>query len=155
MKKRSTGIQRALNRVLACIVTCCYVGHIPGAPGTYASVLGCVFIYLFPVLFTNIFFCIGLVLFSILCVNFFRYDGEDPGYIVIDELAGICVTLAGHNITLMNTIIGFILFRIFDIAKPFPIKQSERLKGAYGIVADDVIAGVFANIILIILGRFL
>jgi phosphatidylglycerophosphatase A len=131
------------------------VGHIPGAPGTYASVLGCVFIYLFPLLFTNIFFCIGLVLFSILCVKYFRYDGKDPGYIVIDELAGICVTFAGHNITLMNTIIGFILFRIFDITKPFPIKQSERIKGAYGIVADDVIAGVFANIILVILGRFL
>jgi len=55
----------------------------------------------------------------------------------------------------MNTIIGFILFRIFDIAKPFPIKQSERLKGASGIVADDVIAGIFANVILVILGRFL
>ena len=103
----------------------------------------------------NIFFCAGLVLFSILCVNFFRYDGEDPGYIVIDELAGICVTMAGHSITLMNTIIGFVLFRIFDITKPFPIKQAERLKGGYGIVADDVIAGIFANVILIILGQFL
>jgi phosphatidylglycerophosphatase A len=149
------GIRKALNRVLACIVTCCYVGYLPGAPGTYASILGCVFIYFFPSIFSNFFFCAGLVLFSILCVNFFRYDGEDPGYIVIDELAGICVTLAGHSITLMTIIIGFVLFRIFDIVKPFPIKQSERLKGSYGIVADDVIAGVFANIILIILGQFL
>jgi phosphatidylglycerophosphatase A len=149
------GIQKTLNRALACIVTCCYVGYLPGAPGTYASALGCILIYFFPSIFSNIFFCAGLVLFSILCVNFFRYDGEDPGYIVIDELAGICVTFAGHSVTRMTIIIGFVLFRIFDIAKPFPIKQAERLKGAYGIVTDDVIAGIFANIILIILGQFL
>jgi len=127
----------------------------PGAPGTYASVFGCVLIYIFPSIFANIFFCACLVLFSTLCVNLFRYDGEDPGYIVIDELAGICVAMAGHSITLMNTIIGFVLFRIFDIIKPFPIKQAERLKGGYGIVADDVVAGIFANVILIILGQFL
>ena len=127
----------------------------PGAPGTYASVFGCVLIYIFPSIFANIFFCACLVLFSTLCVNLFRYDGEDPGYIVIDELAGICVAMAGHSISLMNTIIGFVLFRIFDIIKPFPIKQAERLKGGYGIVADDVVAGIFANVILIILGQFL
>jgi phosphatidylglycerophosphatase A len=148
-------IQKTRNRALQCIVTCCYVGYLPGAPGTYASALGCTFIYFFPSILSNIFFCAGFVLFSVLCVNFFRYDGEDPGYIVIDELAGICVTMAGHNITRMSTIIGFVLFRIFDITKPFPIKQAERLKGGYGIVADDVVAGIFANIILVILGRFL
>jgi phosphatidylglycerophosphatase A len=148
-------IRKALNKILECIATCCYVGYVPGAPGTYASALGCVFIYFFPSILSNIFFCVGLVLFSILCVNFFKYDGKDPGYIVIDELAGICVTMAGHSISPVKTIIGFVLFRVFDITKPFPIKQAERLKGAYGIVADDVVAGVFANIILIILGRFL
>jgi phosphatidylglycerophosphatase A len=147
--------QKTLNRALQCIVTCCYVGYLPGAPGTYASAFGCVLIYLFPTIFANIFFCAGLVFFSVVCVSLFEYDGEDPGYIVIDELAGICVATAGHSITLMNTIIGFVLFRIFDIFKPFPIKQTERLRGAYGIVADDVVAGIFANIILIILGRFL
>lgn len=147
--------QRAFNRVLQCIATCCYVGYLPGAQGTYASALGCILIYFFPSIFANIFFCVGLILFSVLCVNFFKYDGEDPGYIVIDELAGICVTLAGHSITPVNTTIGFVLFRIFDITKPFPIKQAERLRGGYGIVADDVIAGIFANVILIILGQFL
>jgi phosphatidylglycerophosphatase A len=147
--------QRTFNRVLQCIVTCCYVGYLPGAQGTYASMLGCMLIYVFPLIFSNIFFCAGLVLFSVLCVNLFRYDGEDPGYIVIDELAGICIAMAGHSITLMNTIIGFVLFRVFDITKPYPIKQAERLKGGYGIVADDVIAGIFVNVILIVLGQFL
>jgi phosphatidylglycerophosphatase A len=148
-------IQKTFNRALQCIVTCCYVGYIPGAPGTYASALGCVFIYFFPSIFSNLFFCGGLILFSILCVNFFRYDGVDPGYIVIDEFAGICVTMAGHNITLVSTISGLILFRVFDIAKPFPVRQAEHLKGGYGIVADDAVAGILANIILVALGRFL
>jgi phosphatidylglycerophosphatase A len=93
--------------------------------------------------------------FSVLSVSLFRYEGKDPGYIVIDEFAGICITMAGHSITLMNTIIGFFFFRIFDIIKPFPVKQAERLKGAWGIVADDVVAGLFASIILVVLGRFL
>ncbi len=149
------GTKKALNKALTCIVTCCYAGHIPGAPGTYASILGCALVYFFPSIFANIFFCAGLVCFSVLCVNFFKYDGEDPGYIVIDELAGICVTMAGHSVTLLNTVIGFVLFRIFDITKPFPIKQAERLRRGYGIVADDVVAGIFANIFLIVLGQFL
>ncbi len=149
------GIQKAFNSALQCITTCCYLGYLPGAPGTYASVLGCLLIYFFPLIFSNIFFCIGLVLFSILVVNLYQYDGKDPGYIVIDELAGICVTMAGQKITLVVMAIGFVLFRFFDIVKPFPIKQAEGLKGGYGIVADDVVAGIFANVILIILGRFL
>jgi len=149
------GTQKALNKILACVVTCCYMGYIPGAPGTYASIFGCILIYIFPSIFANIFFCAGFVFFSVLCVNLFKYNGEDPGYIVIDELAGICVAMAGHSITLLNIIIGFVLFRFFDIVKPFPIKYAERLKGGYGIVADDVLAGIFANIILVILGQFL
>ncbi len=153
------GIQNPLNRILQCVVTCCYTGYIPGAPGTYASILGCILIYFSPPIFGNmaisICFTIGLVLFSVLCIDLFKYKGKDPGYIVIDELAGICVTMAGHRITFMKTIIGFVLFRFFDIAKPFPIKHAERLKGGYGIVADDVIAGLFASAILIIFGRFL
>jgi phosphatidylglycerophosphatase A len=156
------GIQKAFNSTLQCITTCCYLGYLPGAPGTYASVLGCLLIYFFPLIFSNIFFCIGLVLFSVLAVNLYRYEGKDPGCIVIDELAGICVTfagicvtMAGQKITLTITAIGFVLFRFFDIVKPFPIKKVEQLRGGYGVVADDVVAGIFANIILIILGRFL
>lgn len=149
------GIQKTFNSALQCITTCCYLGYLPGAPGTYASVLGCLLIYFFPLIFSNIFFCIGLVFFSVVVVNIYQYDGKDPGYIVIDELAGICVALAGQKITLTVTAIGFVLFRFFDIVKPFPVKQAEQLRGGYGIVADDVVAGIFANVILIILGRFL
>jgi phosphatidylglycerophosphatase A len=135
------------------------VGYLPYAPGTYASILGCILIYFSPPIFGNILFSIcfsiGLILFSVVCINLFKYEGEDPGYIVIDELAGICVTMAGHRITPLNLVIGFFLFRVFDIMKPYPIKHAERLTGGYGIVADDVVAGIFASVILIILGKVL
>jgi len=72
---------------------------------------------------------------------------------VIDELAGMCVAMAGHGVTLVNVVIGFVFFRVFDILKPFPIRHAERLRKGYGIVADDVIAGIFANVVLIVWGR--
>ena len=148
-------IQRATDRALQCITSCCYVGYLPHAPGTYASALGCVCIFLFPAIFGSIIFSAAFILFSVLAVNLYTYEGKDPGYIVIDELAGMCITMAGHRITFFSVLIGFLLFKFFDIVKPFPIKRVEQLKRGYGIVADDVLAGIFANIILICTGRIL
>ncbi|HEX2965550.1 MAG TPA: phosphatidylglycerophosphatase A [Syntrophorhabdaceae bacterium] len=149
------GIQKSLDAILRFLVTCCYIGYLPGASGTYASAAACILVYFFPSVFADIFFCAGLVVFSVICVNLYRYDGTDPKYIVIDELAGMCVALAGHSASLKNIIIAFVLFRLFDILKPVPIRTAERLRGGYGVMADDVIAGIFANIILVIAGLFL
>ena len=77
---------------------------------------------------------------------------KDPGCIVIDEIAGMVVTLIGLPFTLTTTVLGFVLFRILDIIKPFPIRAlDQRLSGGLGIVADDVVAGIFSNLILRIL----
>jgi phosphatidylglycerophosphatase A len=77
---------------------------------------------------------------------------KDPGCIVIDEVAGMVVTLIGLPFNLTTAVIGFIIFRILDILKPFPIRTlDKRLAGGIGIVADDVVAGIFANIILRVL----
>ncbi len=78
----------------------------------------------------------------------YKYKGEDPGYIVIDELAGMFITMAGHKPSLIMIIAGFFLFRIFDIIKPFPVHAVERYRKGYGIMADDILAGIYANIIL-------
>lgn len=146
-------MSRTLDAILRFIVTCGYIGRLPFAPGTYASILGCILIYLFPFPFNNLPFVVLLVVFSVLCVNLLGFEEKDPGYIVIDELAGMCVAVAGHSATLVNVVIGLVFFRGFDILKPFPIRQAERLRKGYGIVADDVIAGIFANVILIVWGR--
>jgi phosphatidylglycerophosphatase A len=132
------------------IATCGFVGYLPVAPGTYASILGCAVAYFFPFssLSGNTLFLCGLIVCSVLCVNRLKYEGEDPPYIVIDEFAGMLVAMAGHKTTALNLLIGFILFRFFDIIKPYPIKHFERLKGGYGVVADDIVAGIFANLLL-------
>lgn len=147
--------RRLTDNIFIFINTCCFVGYIPFAPGTFASLLAAVLIFLFPAVFGNIAFVILFVFFSVLCVNLHRYEGDDPGHIVIDEFAGMCVAMAGHRATLTGCAIGFILFRIFDILKPFPIKRIERLKKGYGVVGDDILAGIFANIILVFAGRFI
>lgn len=66
---------------------------------------------------------------------------EDPSSIVIDEVAGMLVTLIGVPFTLKTALAGFLLFRFFDIVKPPPIRQIQRLPGSFGIVLDDLLAG--------------
>ncbi len=74
---------------------------------------------------------------------------EDPGFIVIDEIAGMMVTLFGHPFTIGVVLAGFVLFRILDVLKPFPIGFLEaRVPGGAGVVVDDVAAGIFGNGIL-------
>ena len=74
---------------------------------------------------------------------------EDPAEIVIDEMAGLIVTFVGIPFTPKTAIAGFIIFRTFDILKPFPIRRLEKkVKGGTGVVLDDVLAGIYGNIIL-------
>ena len=74
---------------------------------------------------------------------------NDPGCIVIDEIAGIMVTFLSLPFNTITVIAGFLIFRFFDILKPFPIRPIERkLAGGTGIVMDDLLAGVYSNIAL-------
>jgi phosphatidylglycerophosphatase A len=69
---------------------------------------------------------------------------HDPGFVVIDEVAGQWITLLGSPADWRHALIGLILFRLFDITKPFPIRKLERLPAGWGIVFDDVAAGLYA-----------
>jgi phosphatidylglycerophosphatase A len=80
---------------------------------------------------------------------------KDPGLVVIDEVAGQWITLAGlTQSTWKGWLAAFLLFRIFDIVKPWPARQLEALPGGTGIVADDVMAGIYAALVLYALGWF-
>ena len=80
---------------------------------------------------------------------------EDPGLVVVDEVLGQWVTLLGATVLEWKTwIAAFVLFRIFDIWKPWPVRQFERLPGGLGIVTDDLAAGIYAALILYIGGLF-
>ncbi len=78
----------------------------------------------------------------------------DPGEVVIDEVAGQCLTLTVVPPAPLPYLIGFLLFRAFDIAKPFPIRRLERrLPGGYGIMVDDVVAAIYAMIVYVVGSR--
>ncbi|MEO8886878.1 MAG: phosphatidylglycerophosphatase A [Mucilaginibacter sp.] len=74
--------------------------------------------------------------------------GKDHGSVVIDEVAGMCISLLFIPATLYNIIVALMLFRIFDIFKPLFIKNLETLKGGWGVMMDDVLAGIYANLLL-------
>jgi phosphatidylglycerophosphatase A len=74
--------------------------------------------------------------------------GKDDNRVVIDEIAGMCITLLMVPVALKYIVAGFILFRFFDIAKPFFIRNLEVLPGGWGVMADDVLAGVYSNLTL-------
>lgn len=73
---------------------------------------------------------------------------KDPPEIVVDEAAGFSVTLFLLPLSWFNLFLGFLLFRLFDISKPFPIRRLEKVKGGFGIVLDDLLAGIYANLAL-------
>jgi phosphatidylglycerophosphatase A len=74
--------------------------------------------------------------------------GKDPARVVIDEVAGMCISLLFIPVTVKYVIAALILFRFFDIAKPLLIRKLEKLPGGWGIMLDDVLAGIYANILL-------
>ena len=130
----------------------------PGAPGTAGTLAAVGVVYLLSL--TG-----GTVLYSALTLGFvilsFPATGrcasilkrEDPPEVVVDEVCGFLVCMLFITPDLLNLAFGFFLFRFFDIAKPFPIRRFERLPGGYGIVMDDVVAGVYSNLCLQLLVR--
>lgn len=129
-----------------------YVGYIPFAPGTLGSLIGIPLCYVLAqiqlsVAVLAVVLTIGLAVW-ISSIAEKTLKRKDPGCIVIDEIAGMTATLIGVPFHPTSVIGGFILFRILDIVKPFPIRIIDRrLSGGLGIVADDIVAGVFANIL--------
>lgn len=135
------------------MATGCFIGKIPFAPGTFGSLAGILLYFILSKLSepAAVVCMILFILFSIWIAN----DAEkilqrkDPGSIVIDEIAGMAVTLIGLPFNVFYVVAGFVIFRILDISKPFPIRYIEkRISGGAGIVLDDIAAGIVANIIL-------
>ena len=128
------------------IATCFKVGYLPLAPGTWGSIfailLWWVFIkdlnlYVFGVIIV-LFFIIGIVTSNIMIDEL---DDNDPSHIIIDELVGQWLALLFLPKGLINIAIAFILFRFFDIIKPWPISLIEKLPKGLGVMSDDLVAG--------------
>ena len=147
-------MKRFLTKLLA---TFFFLGYSPFAPGTVGTLGGVVLFYLLSSFsfLPYISFLIGFIIFSIWISGKASevFGNSDPGQIVIDEVCGYLITMFLISPSLKNIILGFLLFRIFDIVKPPPIRRLEGLKGGFGIVSDDVMAGIYTNIILQLITR--
>lgn len=134
------------------------VGYSPIVPGTLGTLLA-IPIYLFLSEIPSPIYELTLIGFFFLSVWISEgaeqfFGKKDDRRIVIDEIMGFFITLLWLQKTLLVIVIGFILFRFFDILKPFPIRRIEkRWRGGYGVVLDDVIAGIYANILIHLFGR--
>lgn len=130
-------------------------GLSPVAPGTAGTLVA---VPLALVLLPSGGFAQALVLAAVIAVSIWAagvaaplFGLKDPGQIVVDEIAGFFVTVAFLPLTWTTLVAGFFLFRLFDITKPPPCRQAEALPGGLGIVADDLLAGVYANLSIRIL----
>ena len=81
-------------------------------------------------------------------------DRKDPGSVVWDEIAAFPLVFAGTSVTWTTAVLGYLLFRLFDIVKPWPVRRFERLPAGWGIMADDLMAGLYAGGCLWLLARF-
>lgn len=128
-----------------------YIGYLPVAPGTLGSLASLVLYYFIchDALIMAVVILIVIILGFMTAGRVEKVFGEkDPGEIVIDEFAGMLISLYRLPPTMGYVVTGFLLFRFFDIVKPKPIQSLEKLKGSLGIMSDDIIAGVYANMIL-------
>jgi phosphatidylglycerophosphatase A len=145
-----------MNRILKILSTFLFVGYLPIMPGTFGSLAGLL-----------LFYCVkdswGLTLslaLSVTALGFLisgkaekLFGRKDPSCIVIDEVSGmlLCLLFVPHDIKYV--IAAFFLFRIFDTLKPFPAGRLQVLKGSLGIMIDDIIAAIYAGVLLQVVFR--
>ena len=142
-----------MTRLAVFVATVAYCGYFPVAPGTVGSAAGLI-VYLLVWWAQSPAVEVGLILVLFAAgvwagTTAERYfGGIDPGPIVIDEVVGMLITLAFIPVGWSGALAGFVLFRIFDVFKPYPAGRFERLHGGLGVMADDAMAAVYANISL-------
>jgi phosphatidylglycerophosphatase A len=151
------------NRISLAYASAFHIGFIPGAPGTYASIATtlCFFlIFHFSGRIISVLHLSAICLISLAGVlasdDVSRRTGnQDPQFVVIDEVAGQLLTFLFLPVNPFNLIMGTVLFRVFDMWKPFPIRKLEHLRGGVGIMADDLLAGIYGNLVLRIITHLL
>lgn len=145
-----------MKRRIKMVTSFFYLGHSPFMPGTMGS-LGGLIIY-FLVKNNDILYGFMILFLFFLGVIFAGeaekiYKRKDAGMIVIDEACGMLLALFFVPISAYSIILGFFLFRIFDILKPPPARRMEKLTGSMGVMFDDIVAALYTNIILQIIFR--
>jgi phosphatidylglycerophosphatase A len=141
-------------RLALLVCTVCGVGYSPIAPGTAGSLAGLIVYAIFRAAGVGpigegialVVICLAGAWSGTLAER--HFGTTDPGPGVIDEVAGMLITLYLLPATWMIAGAGFLIFRVLDVLKPFPARRLESLRGGWGMMADDVMVAVYANLIL-------
>jgi phosphatidylglycerophosphatase A len=147
----SSVLHRVFRGSALTLATAFGVGYIPIASGTFGSAAGLLLWAVLPAAVTIqavaivLLFVAGSWAGSVAERHFGR---TDPGEVVVDEVMGMLLTLFLTGVGWTGALVGFFLFRIFDIVKPFPARRLEHLSGGVGVMADDAMAAMYANIAL-------
>src|SRR5688572_1819588 len=135
------------------VATCGYLGYVPLAPGTFGSAAGLAVFYavrttesvVVELAVIAILFAVGIWSGTVAEDHF---GGIDPGPVVMDEVVGMLITLALLNVNVTGALVGFLVFRILDVIKPWPSAGFEKLPGGLGVMADDGMAAIYGNLVM-------
>src|SRR5580658_6064772 len=136
------------------------VGYIKKGSGTIAALLSCIIWYFSLKQADSSNWIIAGIIACIFIAGVWASTvvetqwGKDSSMVVIDEVGGMCVSLFLLPVSIQYIIMGFVLFRFFDIAKPFFIRRLEKLPSGWGVMADDLLAGIYTNLILQVIAKF-
>jgi phosphatidylglycerophosphatase A len=140
-----------MRRLALFMATFGYVGYAPVAPGTFGSAAGLLVFYavrstgspLVELSVIVLLFAVGIWSGT---VAEHHFGGVDPGPIVLDEVVGMLITLCLIPVDATGALVGFVVFRILDVIKPFPSARFEKLPGGLGVMADDGMAAIYGNL---------
>lgn len=135
------------------LATCGYLGYVPVAPGTFGSAAG---LLLFGAVRWWGSPVIEIAVIAVLLVVGVwsshmaekHFGGVDPAPVILDEVVGMLMTLALIPVNVTGAIVGFLIFRLLDVVKPWPANRFEALPGGLGVMADDAMAAVYGNLLL-------
>jgi phosphatidylglycerophosphatase A len=149
-----------MRRLGVFIATCGYIGYAPVAPGTFGSAAGLLVFYLVRSSGSTMVELATIVLLFVVGIwsgteAEHYFGGTDPGPVVLDEVFGMLITLALLPVNVTGAIVGFLVFRVLDVIKPWPSAQLEHLPGGLGVMADDGMAAIYGNILMHVLVRML
>jgi len=138
------------------VATCGYLGYIPVAPGTFGSAAG---LAIYAAVRWSASGAVELgVIVCLLAAGVWsgnvaerHFGGVDPAPVILDEVVGMLITLALIPVNFTGSIVGFLLFRLLDVIKPWPANRFEALPGGLGVMADDAMAAIYANLALRVL----
>jgi len=149
-----------MEKVHRLISTCFGIGYTPKGGGTVAALVCCIAWYFAGTGGNESVFIEVAATVAILAIGIYSAGkveekwGKDSSRVVIDEVAGMCLTLLFIPVRWQYIVIGLFLFRIFDISKPLYIRKMEQLNGGWGVMMDDMLAGLYSNLALQVIVLF-